>query len=170
MFSRYHKSHQTFWLLFRDNLSPKTFKNRPIYSIVRDISHYWCRHFVANNEPIPPIKFFSKKSLNGGLRFEICFFLKKWAIPSFFFVYFCVFKQAIQFLQQIYAKNVHPVYGARIQIHGLQDKCLLPLPLDQGSRQRIENCLHIKTYWHYFDFTSWVRLGCSFLSYVHVHV
>ena len=32
MFSKYPKSHQTFGLFLRDNLSPRTFKNRPIWS------------------------------------------------------------------------------------------------------------------------------------------
>ena len=43
----------------------------------------------------------------------------KWDIPSLLSVYFCLFKQTLQFLQQIYAKNVHPVYGAGIQTHNL---------------------------------------------------
>ena len=30
-------------------------------------------------------------------------------------------------------KNVHPVYGAMNQTHGLQNMSLLPQPLDQGS-------------------------------------
>ena len=33
----------------------------------------------------------------------------KWANPGLFFVYFCLFKQTLQFLQQINVKNVHPV-------------------------------------------------------------
>ena len=53
--------------------------------------------------------------------------------PGLFFIYFCLFKQALQFLQQIYEKNVHPVYGAGIQTHNLQDMSLLPSPLEQGS-------------------------------------
>ena len=36
--------------------------------------------------------------------------------------------------QQINVKNVHPVYGAGIRTHNLQNMSLLPLPLDQGSR------------------------------------
>ena len=44
------------------------------------------------------------------------------------------FKQtSLQFLQQKYGKNVHPVYGARIRTHDLRNVSLLPLPLDQGS-------------------------------------
>ena len=54
----------------------------------------------------------------------------KWAIPSLFSVYFRLFKKtSLQFLQQMYAKNIHPVYS-----NGLQDISLLPEPLDQGSR------------------------------------
>ena len=34
------------------------------------------------------------------------FFLKKWAILALFFVYFRLFNQTIQFLQQISMKNV----------------------------------------------------------------
>ena len=30
---------------------------------------------------------------------------------------FGIFKQTLQFLQQIYVKNIHPVYGARIRTH-----------------------------------------------------
>ena len=36
----------------------------------------------------------------------------KWAILGLFFIYFRLFKQTLQFLQQINVKNVHPVYGA----------------------------------------------------------
>ena len=32
--------------------------------------------------------------------------LKKWSILGLFFVYFRLFKQTLQFLQQIYVKNV----------------------------------------------------------------
>ena len=37
--------------------------------------------------------------------------------PDLFFIYFCLFKQTIQFLQQINVKkcHVHPVYGAGIR-------------------------------------------------------
>ena len=36
--------------------------------------------------------------------------LLKWAILGLFFVYFYIFKQTLQFLQQINVKNVHPVH------------------------------------------------------------
>ena len=41
---------------------------------------------------------------------------------------FGLFKQTslLQFLQQIYVKNVHPVYGARIRTHNLGNMSLLP--------------------------------------------
>ena len=55
-----------------------------------------------------------------------------WAIPELFFVYFRLFKQTIQFLQENYVKNVHPVYTAGIQTNYLQDMSLLPLPIDQN--------------------------------------
>ena len=37
--------------------------------------------------------------------------LSKGAIPGLFFIYFRLFKQTLQFLQQINVKYVHPVYG-----------------------------------------------------------
>ena len=51
-----------------------------------------------------------------------CFF-KKWAIPDLFFG---LFKQTLQFLQQINVKNIHPVYGAGIRTHNLKNTSLLP--------------------------------------------
>jgi len=45
---------------------------------------------------------------------------KKWAILGLFFVNFRLFKQALQSLQQINVKIVHPVYGAGIRTHNLQ--------------------------------------------------
>ena len=36
------------------------------------------------------------------------------------------FKQTIQILQQIYVKNVHPLYGAGIWTKDLQNTSLLP--------------------------------------------
>ena len=50
---------------------------------------------------------------------------------------FGLFKQTLQFLQQIIVKkckNVHPEYGAGIRTHNLWDMSRHPLPLDQGSR------------------------------------
>ena len=38
----------------------------------------------------------------------------KWANCGLFFVYFRLFKETIQFLQEINVKNVHPVYSAGI--------------------------------------------------------
>ena len=46
--------------------------------------------------------------------------------PGLFLVYFRLFKQTLEFLQQINVKNVHPVYGAGIQNHDLQNISLLP--------------------------------------------
>ena len=37
---------------------------------------------------------------------DFYYFIFKWAIHCFFFGYFCLFKQSIQFLQQINVKNV----------------------------------------------------------------
>ena len=59
------------------------------------------------------------------------FFLNGPTPASFSFI-FGLFKQTLQFLQ--YVKNVHPVYGAGIRTHDLQNVSLFPLPLDQGSR------------------------------------
>ena len=47
----------------------------------------------------------NKYFLKAFITFSVCFF-KKWAILGLFFVYFCLFKQTCQFLQQIYVKNV----------------------------------------------------------------
>ena len=38
-----------------------------------------------------------------------------WAIAGLFFVYFRLFKQTLQFIQQINVKNVFPVYGAGVE-------------------------------------------------------
>ena len=44
----------------------------------------------------------------------------------FLSVIFGLFKQAsLQFLQQIYVKNVHPEYGDGIRTHNLQNMSLL---------------------------------------------
>ena len=54
-----------------------------------------------------------------------------WPLLSFIFV---LFKQtSVQFLQQIYVKNVHPLFGAGIRTHDLWNMSHLPYPLDQGS-------------------------------------
>ena len=45
--------------------------------------------------------------------------------PGLFFVYFRLFKQTPEFLQQIYVKNVHPVYTAGIRTHDLH-RCSRP--------------------------------------------
>ena len=47
------------------------------------------------------------------------FFLEKMDQPRPLFVFFGLFKQTIDFLQQINVKNVHPVYGAGIRTHNL---------------------------------------------------
>ena len=40
-------------------------------------------------------------------------------------MYFHLFKQTLQFLQQINGKNVHPVNGAGIRTHNLRNMSLL---------------------------------------------
>ena len=53
------------------------------------------------------------------------FFLKKnGPTPASFSFIFGLFKQTLQFLQ--YVKNVHPVYGAGIRTHDLQNVSLFP--------------------------------------------
>ena len=46
--------------------------------------------------------------------------------PGLFFMYFHLFKQTLQFLQQINVKNVHPVSGTGIRTHNLLIASLLP--------------------------------------------
>ena len=41
-------------------------------------------------------------------------------------IYFRLFKQTLRFLQQIYVKNLHPVYGAGIRTHDLSNMSLRP--------------------------------------------
>ena len=57
----------------------------------------------------------------------ICSFYKNRPSPaSFSFRYVRIFKQTLQFLHQINVKNVHPVYGAGIQIHNLWNMSIIP--------------------------------------------
>ena len=44
---------------------------------------------------------------------------KKWVNPGPFSFIFGLFKQTVQFLQQINVKNDHPIYGAGIWTHNL---------------------------------------------------
>ena len=46
--------------------------------------------------------------------------------PRPLFVYFRLFKQTLQFAQQIDVKNVHPVYTAEIQTQDNWNVSLLP--------------------------------------------
>ena len=76
---------------------------------------------------------FPKKSLS-----DTVGIFQKISQPGLFFVYFHLFKQTLQFLQQIHVKNVIAVYGAGIRTHNLQDFNLLPeLLVDQGSRPTV---------------------------------
>ena len=50
----------------------------------------------------------------------------KRANPSLFMIIFSLFKQSLQFYNKNMWKNVHPVYGAGIWTHNLQDMSLLP--------------------------------------------
>ena len=57
----------------------------------------------------------------------VILFLEKWAKPGLFFIFiYILFKQTIQFLQQINVKNIHPVYGPGIQTHNLLNMSSLP--------------------------------------------
>ena len=51
---------------------------------------------------------------------------KKWTNPGLFCIYFCLYQTSIQFLQQIYVKNDHPVYSDGIWTHNLLDTSHLP--------------------------------------------
>ena len=55
----------------------------------------------------------------------IRFFIKE-ANPGHFFVHFRSFQTTIEFLQQMYVKNVHPGYGAGIRTHDLWNVSLFP--------------------------------------------
>ena len=56
-------------------------------------------------------------------------------MSSFLFI-FGLFKQTVQFLQQINVKKSHviAVYGAGIRTHDLSNRSRLSEPLNQGSR------------------------------------
>ena len=56
-------------------------------------------------------------------------------------LFYRLFLVSLQFLQQIYVKNVHPVYGAGIRTHNLCNISPLPYPLDQGSLPTVMECL-----------------------------
>ena len=53
-------------------------------------------------------------------------YLSKRGHPRLFLIYFRLFKQTLQFLQQINVKNVHPVYGPGIWTHNLRNMSLPP--------------------------------------------
>ena len=46
--------------------------------------------------------------------------------PRPLFVNFCLLKQTLQIVEQLNVKNVHPVNGARLRTHVLQNMSLLP--------------------------------------------
>ena len=70
---------------------------------------------------------FSKnfKMILMGHSWSLCRLFLKMGHPGLFFV-FRLFKQTIQFLQQINVKNIHPVYRAGIQTQDLRNMSLLP--------------------------------------------
>ena len=61
------------------------------------------------------------------------FSLLKWANPGLFYRLFSVFLKS--FIQQIYVKNVHPVYGTGIQTYDPRNMSLLQ-PLYRLRQQR----------------------------------
>ena len=63
-----------------------------------------------------------------------CLVETKMGHPGLFLFIFRLFQTIFTILQQIYVKNVHPIYGAGIRTHDLQNMSLLPQPLDQSSR------------------------------------
>ena len=52
---------------------------------------------------------------------EAMILFKNGTIPASFSLIFGLFKQTIQFIQQINVKNVHLVFGAGIRTHDLKD-------------------------------------------------
>ena len=62
------------------------------------------------------------------LLLSLSFFLKKWANPGLFFVYIWPFQTNNTILKtnQFGKGHVHPVYGAGIRTHDLQNVSLLP--------------------------------------------
>ena len=56
---------------------------------------------------------------------KLCLCFKNGPTPTSFIVYFRSL-QSLHFLQQIYVKNVHLVYGTGIQTHDLRNTSLLP--------------------------------------------
>ena len=50
----------------------------------------------------------------------------KCVFPGLFFVYFRLFRQTLQYLQQINVKNFHPVYSAGFRTHDLWNTSLVP--------------------------------------------
>ena len=47
-------------------------------------------------------------------------------LPILSFIFGLLNQTSLQFLQQIYVRNIHPVYGAGIRTHDLQNTSLLP--------------------------------------------
>ena len=61
------------------------------------------------------------------------FFKKNGPTPASFSFISGLFKETIQFVQQINVKNVHPVCVAGIRTHDFSNMSRHPLPLEQGS-------------------------------------
>ena len=78
-------------------------------------------------------------------------FFLKWANPGLFFVYFRLFKQTLQFWQQINVKNVHPVFGAFwLRVSYLNHKTRAP------TLYSINFTLH-----YFFKYFDWLKLLAS---------
>ena len=71
-----------------------------------------------------------KVSIMQSDNFLICKFIKivflNGPSPGLYLIYFRLFEQTLQFLQQINVKNVHAVYGAGVRTHNLWNMSLLP--------------------------------------------
>ena len=78
---------------------------------------------------------FSKDFLNKFNTSSIfIFFFKNWPTPASFCVFLVFSNKQYNFYNKYMLKNLHPVYGAGIPTHNLQNVSLFPQPLDQGSR------------------------------------
>ena len=60
---------------------------------------------------------------------NVFFFKKNGPTPASLLFIFSLLKQTLQFLQQLYVKNVHPVYFAGIRTHDLWNVSLFPVPI-----------------------------------------
>ena len=91
-----------------------------IYSFLKWVIHGHLVYFLY----FQPI--YDTKIVVFSLFFFFYLLWKNGPTPASFSFIFGLFKQTLQFLQQIYVKNVHPVYSAGIWTHDLWNVGLLP--------------------------------------------